>query len=107
MDPPYQGVSNTRDNRYFSGVAYDDFSEALKILNKRNIDYLISYDGECGNKLYGKDLPESLHCKKILLNAGISTQETLLGRKSTTYESLYISNSLYMKYKKSDIQTQL
>lgn len=25
MDPPYQGVTNVRDNRYFSGVPFDEF----------------------------------------------------------------------------------
>lgn len=51
--------------------------------------YLISYDGVCGGKEYGEDLPDSLHCKKIMLNAGLSSQALLLGRKSTTFEALY------------------
>lgn len=29
MDPPYQGVSNVRDNRYFAGVSFNEFREAL------------------------------------------------------------------------------
>lgn len=94
LDPPYQGVTNTRDNRYYSGVPFNEFAEAIKILNDRHIDYLISYDGICGNKEYGEDLPKSLGCKKILLNAGLSSQATLLGKKSTTFEALYISKSL-------------
>ena len=94
MDPPYQGVSSTRDTRYLSGVPYDEFAQAIEILNKRGIDYLISYDGVCGHKSYGEDLPAYLECKKVLLNAGLSSQATLLGKKSTTYEALYISKSL-------------
>jgi len=94
MDPPYQGVSNTRDNRYFSGIGFEEFSESIAILNKKNIDYIISYDGECGGKEYGNDLPENLNCTKILLNAGISSQATLLGKKDTTYESLYVSQNI-------------
>lgn len=94
MDPPYQGVTNTRDNRYFSGVPFNEFAEALKILNRKNVDYLISYDGVCGGKEYGEDLPKSLNCKKIMLNAGLSSQAILLGRKSTTFEALYISEAL-------------
>lgn len=94
MDPPYQGVTNVRDNRYYSGVQFSEFAEAIKKLNYKNIDYLISYDGVCGGKKYGEELPESLGCKKILLNAGLSSQATLLGKKSTTYEALYISESL-------------
>lgn len=94
MDPPYQGVTNVRDNRYFSGVPFDEFAEAINILNSKKVDYLISYDGICGGKEYGEDLPESLGCKKIMLNAGLSSQALLLGKKSTTYEALYVSESL-------------
>ena len=94
MDPPYQGVTNVRDNRYFSGVPFYEFTEAIKVLNKKKVDYLISYDGVCGGKGYGFDLPESLGCKKIMLNAGLSSQSLLLGKKSTTFEALYISESL-------------
>ncbi len=94
MDPPYQGVSNVRDNRYLAGVPFNEFADALEILNRKGINYLISYDGVCGGKEYGEDLPDSLHCKKIMLNAGLSSQALLLGRKSTTFEALYISEAL-------------
>jgi len=94
MDPPYQGVTNTRDNRYFSGVAFAEFASALESLNKKNVDFLISYDGECAGKEYGEELPPGLECHKILLNAGTSSQATLLGRKATTYEALYMSRNL-------------
>jgi DNA adenine methylase len=94
MDPPYQGVSNTRDNRYFSGVDFQEFSDALSILNQKGIDFLVSYDGECGGKAYGEELPSKLRCTKMLLNAGISTQATLLGKRQVTFEALYISESL-------------
>ena len=94
MDPPYQGVSNVRDNRYFSGVTLEEFAEALETLNRKNVDFLISYDGTCGEKSYGKELPEELGCKKILLNAGYSSQSTLLGRRELTQEALYISRNL-------------
>lgn len=100
MDPPYQGVTNMRDNRYFSGVPFEEFSEALKILNYNKVDYIISYDGACGGKEYGEELPKSLRCKKILLNAGRSSQATLLGKKKTTFEALYISESLMPYYQK-------
>ena len=94
MDPPYQGVTKAKDNRYLSGVSFDEFVEAVKILKAKRVAYLISYDGTCGDKEYGKDLPKSLGCKKILLNAGLSSQATLLGRRSTTFEALYISEYL-------------
>lgn len=94
MDPPYQGVSNSRDNRYISGISFEEFTKAIEQLDKKGINYLISYDGKCGDKAYGKDLPQNLNCQKIMLNAGLSSQAVLLGRKSTTFEALYISKNL-------------
>lgn len=94
MDPPYQGVSDTRDNRYFAGVPFDEFVVAIEKLDSKGINFLISYDGECGGKEYGEELPVHLGCKKIMLNAGLSSQALLLGKKSTTFEALYISKNL-------------
>lgn len=94
MDPPYQGTSAARDSRYVAGLNYDEFILSLYELNKKNIDFIISYDGFCGNKSYGRELPMELGCSKILLNAGRSTQATLLGRADITIESLYISKNL-------------
>ncbi len=94
MDPPYQGVCSSRDNRYFSGIDFDDFVDAIEGLNKKKIDYIISYDGSCGDKQYGVDLPEFLGLKKVSLNAGISSQSILLGKKEVTFESLYLSKNV-------------
>ncbi len=94
MDPPYQGVSNVQNNRYFAGVPFDEFAGSVEMLDRKGVDYLISYDGTCGGKQYGKELPSSLHCKKVMLDAGLSSQAVLLGKKSTTLEALYVSSSL-------------
>jgi len=107
MDPPYQGVSNTRDNRYCSGVDFQEFADALSILNKKGIDFLVSYDGECGGKAYGEELPSELRCTKMLLNAGISTQATLLGKRHITFEALYVSESLSEKIRVTPKQMTL
>ena len=106
MDPPYQGVSNVRDNRYFSGLSFEEFAQSLELLNRKNIDFLVSYDGNCGEKSYGRDLPVELECKKILLAAGFSSQATLLGRKEVTHEALYISRNLAKKCELSVIPAQ-
>ena len=55
MDPPYQGVCSSRDSRYFSGIKFNEFVECIDDLNRRNIDFVISYDGTCGEKQYGED----------------------------------------------------
>lgn len=105
MDPPYQGVCNSHDNRYFSGIDFSEFVEAIESLNARGVDFVISYDGVCGDKRYGVDLPDSLNLQKVLLNAGLSSQGILLGRKETTYEALYLSHNLHKK--KSAVYQQL
>ncbi len=94
MDPPYQGVSNVRDCRYYSGIEFRGFVDAIDQLNRRGVDYLISYDGQCGEKQYGEDLPSELGLQKVLLKAGLSSQSLFLGKKEITYEALYISKGL-------------
>lgn len=94
MDPPYQGTSNVKDSRYISGITFDEFVDAIEILNYKGVDFIISYDGFCGERQYGKELPEELGLQKVLLDAGLSSQGTLLGRKETTFEALYISRGL-------------
>ena len=94
MDPPYQGVSQKRDARYISGVDFDEFVNAVDMLNVRGVDFLISYDGNCGDKKYGEDMPKDLGMKKVLLNAGLSSQQILLGQKEITFEALYVSRGL-------------
>lgn len=94
MDPPYQGVSGDRDPRYIEGVAFDSFVEALTDLNRRRVAYLLSYDGHTGEKSFDCALPEALNLTCVELDAGRSSQATLLGRKARTYESLYLSLAL-------------
>ena len=104
MDPPYQGVSNVRDCRYLSGIDFESFVEAIDTLNYRGIDFVISYDGKCGEKEYGNDLPDWLDCEKVYLNAGVSSQAVLLGKKDITYEALYISRNLKRNQKRAATQ---
>ena len=94
MDPPYQGVCTSRDCRYFSGIDFNEFVDCVEDLNRRGIDFIISYDGTCGDKQYGHDLPAELGLKKVMLNAGLSSQSLLLGKKETTREALYLSRNL-------------
>jgi DNA adenine methylase len=94
MDPPYQGVYETRDTRYAPKVNRDEFCSDLADLNRRNAMFLVSYDGRCGDKVYGEPLPSELRLTHLELCAGRSTQSTLLGRDDITYESLYLSPAL-------------
>ena len=73
---------------------FDDFVTALDQMNGRGLKYAISYDGRTGDKVYGEPLPAYLNLTLIELEAGRSTQATLLGRDEITVESLYLSPAL-------------
>ena len=94
LDPPYQGVCGQRDPRYIQGVTFDAFVQILHDLNDREISYIVSYDGRTGGKAFGRPLPEYLHLIQLEIDAGRSSQATLLGRASHTIESLYLSPAL-------------
>lgn len=94
MDPPYQGTSTTRDPRYFSSLNVHDLILFLERLNHQGVMYALSYDGHKAGKAYGIALPDRLSLLRFEINAGRSSQSTLLGRDQTTYESLYLSPTL-------------
>jgi DNA adenine methylase len=94
LDPPYQGVSGKRDPRYFERISFDEFVSSLAELNRREISYLVSYDGRRENKAFGQPLPPFLDLQRVELFAGRSSQSTLLGRNEHTYEALYLSPAL-------------
>lgn len=94
MDPPYQGVSEKRNPRYITGLSFDSFVGILDELNKRKISYIVSYDGRTGKKVFGQRLPNSLKLEHVEIEAGRSSQATLLGKNHKTYESLYLSPAL-------------
>jgi DNA adenine methylase len=66
----------------------------LKKLNQRNVPFILSYDGRTGQKSYGQNLPEELGMYRLEVDAGRSTQATLLGRDEVTFESVYLSRNL-------------
>ncbi len=103
MDPPYQGVSKTRDPRYFNGLPSNDFINALDEFNSRQLSYIVSYDGRTGKKTFGDLLPSFLELQHIEILVGRSSQSTLLGRDDHTYESLYISPALQQRLKQSGV----
>jgi len=94
MDPPYQGVSSTRDSRYSCTVTRSEFECFLGVLIDMRVPFVLSYDGQTGAKTYGPPLPSELGLHRIQLDAGRSTSATLLGRTERTTEVLYISPNL-------------
>ncbi len=94
LDPPYEGTTTGDNKRYHQGLDRERLIALLENLNRRNIPFLLSYDGQCGAKVYGSELPASLHMTRMELNAGRSSQATLNGREEVTIESLYVSSNL-------------
>ncbi|MCB9128084.1 MAG: DNA adenine methylase [Ardenticatenales bacterium] len=109
LDPPYQGTSGSRDSRYYSGVDFNEFVAFMVDLNRANAMFIVSYDGRRGKTTYGQRLPTSLKLCHAEIDAGRSTQSTLLGRRDKTYESLYLSESLMARLAltEPDVETLL
>ncbi len=100
MDPPYQGTSAGKDRRYYDSLDFDELIDFLEVLNRRQIMFILSYDGRRGEKTYGKELPSRLGLHRLEIRAGRSTQSTLLGGKDVTYESLYLSQALVSRIRR-------
>ncbi|WP_318433397.1 DNA adenine methylase [Photobacterium leiognathi] len=107
MDPPWQGTSQKANPRYAYLLDIDLLVSGMEDLNRRNVPYLLSFDGTCGDKEYGQALPEHLNLTHVGINAGRSSQATLLGRDDVTIESLYLSPALVEKNRADDTLGQL
>lgn len=94
MDPPYLGTSTGRDRRYAEWMPQERLVAGLRSLNARGIRFALSYDGMCGDKVYGPPLPDDLPMARLHIHAGRSSQATLNGDTAETVESLYLSKGL-------------
>jgi DNA adenine methylase len=94
MDPPYEGVSNTRDHRYVRGLDKASFEAALADAIRDDVSFIVSYDGASGDHSYGGPLSPELRLLHLHLYAGRSSQATLQGLAKDTLESLYLSPAL-------------
>ena len=94
MDPPYQGTAKNGGFRYMEDLNHENFVISLYKLDKRNIPFILSYDGRTDNKTYGEELPKELNLHKIEIDAGRSSIATLHSRNERTYEAVYISDNL-------------
>ncbi|MEO8769105.1 MAG: DNA adenine methylase [Ferruginibacter sp.] len=94
MDPPYQGTGQNGGFNYSGNIEFDHFIISLFELNNRDVPFILSFDGRTGDKTYGDPLPDNLNLSKIEINAGRSSQATLLNRHEYTYEAVYLSPAL-------------
>lgn len=91
LDPPYEGTSGARDQRYARILDRDRLIADLAALQARDIPTLLSFDGSRGAQTYGTPLPDALGLRREAITLGRSAQSTLLGRTDITVESLYLS----------------
>ncbi|MCU0479739.1 MAG: DNA adenine methylase [Anaerolineae bacterium] len=94
LDPPYAGLAQKKTSRYIQTIDQSRFIQQLEWLNHAQIPFILSYDGKTGRTHFQKDLPVSLNLTHVELDAGRSSQQTLLGNHQITYESLYLSPAL-------------
>ncbi len=94
MDPPYHGTTYGTDKRYASGLERERLIEGLHHLDAQSIPYILSYDGQMGDKVYGEPLPPTVNADRLAIHAGRSSQATISGKVAETIESLYVSRSL-------------
>ena len=94
MDPPYQGTTYGRDKRYAAGLERETLVDALHGFDTRSVPYILSYDGQSGERVYGDPLPSTIDAEHLAIHAGRSSQATLGGRSEVTIESLYVARSI-------------
>ncbi len=90
LDPPYLGTTVGADRRYAQQLAQSELLAGLHSLQLRGVATLLSYDGHTGPGRLAQELPAELAGTRLLLDAGRSSQATLLGRDEITFESLYV-----------------
>lgn len=94
LDPPYQGTTYGTDKRYAAGLERERIIDALHDFDARAVPYVLSYDGQMGEKTYGDPLPDTIDADHLAIHAGRSSQATISGRTDETIESLYVSRAL-------------
>ena len=111
MDPPYQGTTYGNDKRYAASLERESVINALHNFDAKNILYVLSYDGQTGEKTYGDPLPNTIEADHLSIHAGRSTQATISGRIEETIESIYVSRALNASkadiYRERPLQEQL
>lgn len=90
LDPPWHGTSSGSDPRYHQGLALEALTQGVAELRQRGVRLALSYDGARGDHSYTRIFPDALQLQHHLIDAGPSSQATLLGRREITRESLYL-----------------
>lgn len=88
LDPPYFHTKG----RYYGGIDFDRFLEYLRDLNKRNIKYILSFDGVRGDDNFTVELPSDLYKRHEFIPSGNSSFKKVMDKENKkVMESLYLN----------------
>lgn len=88
LDPPYAGTYQ----RYIGGIDEAALFAALDQLNRRDVRWALSFDGQRGQTVYRAEVPPALYRRRLSLVSGYSAVAKVLnGPVETVSEALYLS----------------
>ena len=88
LDPPY---FHTR-GRYYGTIDFEPFIEYLDDLNRREIKFILSFDGVRGDSDYTVSLPNDLYKRHEMIPSGNSSFKKVMDKEmQQVYESLYLN----------------
>lgn len=88
LDPPYYSSKGM----YGGSFDYQKLLECLDDLNRRNVRWLLSYDGKSGDDDQTVDVPKELYRRHEYVKSGISSFKRIVKKeKAMVFESLYLN----------------
>lgn len=88
LDPPYFHTKGMFGEK----LAFEELCDCLEDLNKRGIRFMLSYDGNRGDKSMVVELPQELYKRHEMMYSGNSSFSRLFRSENrVVYESLYLN----------------
>lgn len=88
LDPPYFHTKG----RYYGTIDFDSFLRFLEDLNKREVKYILSFDGKRGDDDFTVSLPSELYKRHEFIPSGNSSFKKVMDKENLqVYESLYLN----------------
>lgn len=89
LDPPYVGTHSRYIPQSFD---YDSFYKELERLNDIGVYWILTLDGEAGNRFYDSKIPKNLFKKQLKLSTGKSPFSKVINNKQDIIlESVYLN----------------
>lgn len=89
LDPPYVGTKARYVPQQFD---YSTFFSELDRLNRLGANWILTFDGEAGNRYYDSNIPQDIFKKYIKMSTGKSAFSKVMNNKQDTIiESVYLN----------------